>query len=121
MTPVDLAVESIVKLFASSMKCFHILNTNQYTLGEILQELCGIPAIENEEFDCLIRETVQECDEPVSEYVRAAAEMWVSVTGLKTKIQVEAEMTSNELEKAGFRWKLPDLGIWKNRIKSEVK
>lgn len=121
MTPVDLAVESIVKLFASSMKCFHILNTNQYTLGEILQELCGIPAIENEEFDCLIRETVQECDEPVSEYVRAAAEMWVSGTGLKTKIQVEAEMTSNELEKAGFRWKLPDLGIWKNRIKSEVK
>ena len=69
----------------------------------------------------LISRTVQGCDEPVSEYVRAAAEMWVSGTAwLKTKVQVAAEMTSNELEKTGFRWKLPDLGIWKNRIKSEV-
>lgn len=119
MTPVDWAAESIVKLFSSRKKCFHIMNTCQYTLGEILKTCCGIRAIEDEKFDALIRRTVQDSEKPVSQYVRAAAEMWVSRTGLDARIKVEADMTRLELEKTGFRWKLPDLKAGKQGMDTE--
>lgn len=109
LTPVDLAAKAVVMLLGSSARSFHIQNPKQHDLAEILQAAAGekqMETVSDEVFDRKIREIVQN---DVSEYIRAAAEVWIAGMGNRPDIQVSSELTEREMAGFGLFWEKPDL------------